>query len=99
MFTQNYATINIIFVADSDDDEIMASSPPPQCLSASQPSDNMTSTATGVPPVVDLTPAGGGSSSYQVPQFPIERIECKMAAISSRFVFLELINFYKTFID
>jgi len=68
----------------------MASSPPPQCLSAIQPGDNMTSTAIGVPPVVDLAPTGGGSSWYQVPQFPIERIECKMAAISSRLVFFRI---------
>jgi len=70
---------------DSDDDEIMASSPPPQLLSATLSSGNMIP-ASGVPQVTEL-PTGGGSSSYQVPQFPIERIECKMAVISSRLEF------------
>lgn len=64
----------------------MASSPPPQSsTSATLLGSNMIP-ATGVP-VADLA-TGGGSSSYQVPQFPIERIECKMAAISSRLVYL-----------
>ncbi|XP_060857396.1 LOW QUALITY PROTEIN: AMP deaminase 2 [Metopolophium dirhodum] len=66
--------------ADSDDDEIMASSPPPQSSSAGLPG-NMTP-ATGAPPAADLA-SGGGTSSYHIPQFPIERIESKMAAISS----------------
>ncbi|CAI6354608.1 unnamed protein product [Macrosiphum euphorbiae] len=66
--------------ADSDDDEIMASSPPPQTSSAGLPG-NMTP-ATGAPPAADLA-SGGGTSSYHIPQFPIERIESKMAAISS----------------
>ncbi|XP_022172918.1 AMP deaminase 2 isoform X2 [Myzus persicae] len=66
---------------DSDDDEIMASSPPPQSSSASLPGGNMTP-ATGAPPAADLA-SGGGTSSYHIPQFPIERIESKMAAISS----------------
>lgn len=67
--------------ADSDDDEIMASSPPPQSSSAGLPGGNMTP-ATGAPPAADLA-SGGGTSSYHIPQFPIERIESKMAAISS----------------
>lgn len=66
---------------DSDDDEIMASSPPPQSSSAGLPGGNMTP-ATGAPPAADLA-SGGGTSSYHIPQFPIERIESKMAAISS----------------
>lgn len=60
----------------------MASSPPPQSSSTILPNGNMIP-VTGVQPVVDLA-SGGGSSSYQVPQFPIERIESKMAVISSR---------------
>jgi AMP deaminase len=67
--------------ADSDDDEIMASSPPPQSSSAGLPGGNMTP-ATGAPPAADVA-SGGGTSSYHIPQFPIERIESKMAAISS----------------
>ncbi|XP_015363803.1 PREDICTED: AMP deaminase 2 isoform X2 [Diuraphis noxia] len=67
--------------ADSDDDEIMASSPPPQSSSTGLPGGNMTP-ATGAPPP-DQASAGGGTSSYHIPQFPIERIESKMAAISS----------------
>lgn len=67
--------------ADSDDDEIMASSPPPQSSSAGLPGGNMTP-ATCAPPAADLA-SGGGTSSYHIPQFPIERIESKMAAISS----------------
>lgn len=70
---------------DSDDDEIMASSPPPQSSSAGLPGSNMTQ-ATGAPSVADLA-SGGGTSSYHIPQFPIERIESKMAAISSRLEF------------
>lgn len=73
------------FITDSDDDEIMASSPPPQ--SVGLPGGNMTSATGGVSPAVADLASGGGSSSYQVPQFPIERIECKMAAISSRLEF------------
>lgn len=60
----------------------MASSPPPQ--SVGLPGSNMTSTTNGTSPAVADLASGSGSSSYQVPQFPIERIECKMAAISSR---------------
>uniref|UniRef100_A0A2H8TGI5 AMP deaminase n=1 Tax=Melanaphis sacchari TaxID=742174 RepID=A0A2H8TGI5_9HEMI len=67
--------------ADSDDDEIMASSPPPQSSSAGLPGGNMTP-ATGVKSAADIA-SGGGTSSYHIPQFPIERIESKMAAISS----------------
>ncbi|XP_025418247.1 AMP deaminase 2 isoform X3 [Sipha flava] len=69
------------FDDESDDDEIMASSPPPQIPSTGLPVGNVTP-ATGVPLATDLV-ASSGSSSYQVPQFPIERIECKLAAISS----------------
>lgn len=72
---------NVYLYVDSDDDEIMASSPPPQSSNTGLPGG-----ITPVPPVADL-PSGGGSSSYQVPQFPIERIECKLAAISSRLDF------------
>jgi len=63
----------------------MASSPPPQSSSAGLPGGNMTP-ATGAPPA-DLA-SGGGTSSYHIPQFPIERIESKMAAISSRLEFI-----------
>jgi len=70
----------------------MASSPPPQSSSAGLPGGNMTP-ATGAPPAADQA-SGGGTSSYHIPQFPIERIESKMAAISSRLEFSHLINYF-----
>ncbi|VVC27125.1 AMP deaminase,Adenosine/AMP deaminase domain,Metal-dependent hydrolase,Adenosine/AMP deaminase [Cinara cedri] len=77
-------TLTTNTTADSDDDEIMAASPPPQSASAVLSNGNSTQTTGGAPSLVtDLASAGGSSSSYQVPQFPIERIESKMAAISS----------------
>jgi len=74
----------------------MASSPPPQSSSARLPGGNMTP-ATGAPPAADQA-SGGGTSSYHIPQFPIERIESKMAAISSRLEFSHLINYFYTLI-
>lgn len=79
---------------DSDDDEMMASSPPPPTSSTVLPG-SMNSVTAGTPLAADLA-TGGGSSSYQVPQFPIERIEYKLAAISSRLenciCFIQMVN-------
>jgi len=71
----------------------MASSPPPQSSSTGLPGNMIP--ATGAPPAADLA-SGGGTSSYHIPQFPIERIESKMAAISSRLEFNHLINYFYT---
>ncbi|XP_050437647.1 AMP deaminase 2-like isoform X2 [Adelges cooleyi] len=66
-----------------DDDDPMATSPPAMQQSSAISAASSTGTAPQI--ASDLASNVGGSvtSSYQLPQFPIERIESKMAAISN----------------
>ncbi|XP_050526519.1 AMP deaminase 2 isoform X2 [Daktulosphaira vitifoliae] len=84
--SEGYSLRNFSDIDSDDDDNVVNTSPTVlQQSSATAPCMTGSSVSSGVHHSSDLgtNVSGCVSSSYQLPQFPIERIESKMAAISS----------------